>query len=500
MKNYYLLIALIFGASVSFAQLVQQTPAGTVEDFSFTNNQKSLDSCGFNVNGYLTTKVTLIEYYYMNIGDLTTPNTGAYPGRAQYYTANSNVTVSGVSFYAFISGMATSTDVVTSMYEAMPDSTLGPLLASDTIPVTSTSFGPLSTIQYTSTFDNAVTINTPYILTVETMSNDSLTLVSNSFTNLDGGIEHLGLSYYAWPTDPQYDGWFKHSAYAGWEADFLIMPEVKAEIAGANAFVLSSNDSLCIGSESTDIDYTQSSIFSERMYSANHASPLNSVNYEYVESQVSGTLNASYTYTNTGAYEVVARDTFKLWGPGGTVTECLATDTFDIVVLDTVLNGDYIYNIALGGLGVQFFPATSTDSTWLVKWIFDDMGAESTDLAPSHVFSAPGLYDVQMIISNGCYTDTVEKEIGVVGINEFDLGEVSIYPNPSKDGVVNITGMENKLRSLSIRNALGQVVYTNTNLNNQIKVDLSNTVYGVYFVTLESEDRKTLTRKLIISK
>ncbi len=56
------------------------------------------------------------------------------------------------------------------------------------------------------------------------------------------------------------------------------------------------------------------------------------------------------------------------------------------------------------GLSVQFMDFSSGAQTWL--WNFGD-GYLSTLQDPTHVFSAPGTYNVCLIITNSCGTDTV---------------------------------------------------------------------------------------------
>lgn len=481
-----------------------QTAIGTSEVMTTSVNQKSLDSCGYEANHYLLTKMTAAEYYYSNIGDGNTDFNGAYPGRAQYYpSAGQDIIISGISFYAFIAGINNTTPVVTSIYEANADSTLSTLIASDTIDVTGNTFSAyLPNMQFSSVFDNPVTVNSAYIVTVETMSNDSLALIANSFANQDGGTEHLGLSYYAWPNDNQYDGWFQHSDFAGYEADFIIMPIMKTEVSNNEPFIIS-EDTVCLG-EPIITDYTsQALIFGNRFYSINHINTLENMGLHFGNDSVSVAFG-SYTYEEAGNYDLVFVDTFELYGYFNDPTQCLISDSFDLVVLDTVITGDFVFDGPGLGEMYQFHPSTSADSNWFQEWLFYDLDGSTINLTSSNIHEEQLLNDgdnkVGMVISHECATDTIFKTINYVGIEEYNLNDISVYPNPSKNGIFKLNNLSNEIEEIRVMNALGQTVYTNKPNGTISQLDLSNQHQGIYFMTVTSENGEKLTKRLLITK
>ena len=120
--------------------------------------------------------------------------------------------------------------------------------------------------------------------------------------------------------------------------------------------------------------------------------------------------------------------------------------------------------------------------------------------------SYPG---VEMISSNTTNTvirftlvDGLAKEIvltnAILSTQEFDKSGITIYPNPAKD-IVSINGTEsNNVKTATIISMLGQQIKTVDKPGNQINV--SNLQDGIYFLKLQLDDNRTVTKKLIIKK
>ena len=82
------------------------------------------------------------------------------------------------------------------------------------------------------------------------------------------------------------------------------------------------------------------------------------------------------------------------------------------------------------------------------------------------------------------------------------MNNLNIYPNPN-NGLFNIsfTSTNSKNISLSIYNSLGELVFDDY-LNNYTgeyfnTIDLDNYGKGIYFITINSDDR-VINRKIII--
>ena len=85
-----------------------------------------------------------------------------------------------------------------------------------------------------------------------------------------------------------------------------------------------------------------------------------------------------------------------------------------------------------------------------------------------------------------------------LSVNEFDLDQLSLYPNPAKDEV-NIKWNSTEDVSLRIYNATGRIVFfgKKVNLQSGYKIDVSAFNAGVYFVKLNSSTGE-ITKKLIL--
>ena len=109
----------------------------------------------------------------------------------QFYGAPQDITVHGFTFYAFVNANPPSSKkvrVICNIYKAGTDSLpTGSPLASDTIEVDSTlGGGLLSNVVKRANFKSPVTVNYPYILTVESDSADNTAVVVNDWYNGDG--------------------------------------------------------------------------------------------------------------------------------------------------------------------------------------------------------------------------------------------------------------------------------------------------------------------------
>lgn len=106
-------------------------------------------------------------------------------------------------------------------------------------------------------------------------------------------------------------------------------------------------------------------------------------------------------------------------------------------------------------------------------------GAEDLPVFSSEV---PAIADV------GCGVETVCS----LNVDEFDLSELSVYPNPTVDFItVNSPNNNNEL-SYSIHNILGKQLVAKRSL--EATIDFSEYPSGVYFVTLSNGERSVVKR------
>jgi PKD repeat protein len=126
------------------------------------------------------------------------------------------------------------------------------------------------------------------------------------------------------------------------------------------------------------------------------------------------------------------------------------------------------------------------------EWIFEDLG---TSPLPNPVFTFPdsGPYQITLIASNPCNSDTITKTIIVTYVGIQDLDEstyFSISPNPSSDDfIITQHDTNSSISGLTLRDISGRVVYQNAQeikgFSNFI-LPASNLPTGLYFLHFET--------------
>lgn len=87
-----------------------------------------------------------------------------------------------------------------------------------------------------------------------------------------------------------------------------------------------------------------------------------------------------------------------------------------------------------------------------------------------------------------------------VGIQTYNTNTLSAYPNPAKDYVTINYTISNSPAKLVIRNLVGATVFTQNIIptNTKVKISLSDFKAGVYFYSIEQNNKALLTKKLIV--
>ncbi|MGZ4033259.1 MAG: T9SS type A sorting domain-containing protein [Bacteroidia bacterium] len=229
-------------------------------------------------------------------------------------------------------------------------------------------------------------------------------------------------------------------------------------------------------------------------------------------------LHASYCITDSASNLIPAQPGGTFTGAGmsgnlfipavagiGTYSIVYKLSNCDSMIHTTVVSGvpnaSYTYsNVS----NVYSFTNTST-SALTYTWDFGDLSPTSSLANPSHTFTANGAYNVQLIITNDCGTDTVMHQIvitGVAGIEELSIGSVFVYPNPT-NGNLNIT-IENahfKELKINIFDLQGKEVYNETDKNSSQyfnkQINIGNLSKGIYSLKISTE-KGIKIQKLII--
>lgn len=138
-------------------------------------------------------------------------------------------------------------------------------------------------------------------------------------------------------------------------------------------------------------------------------------------------------------------------------------------------------------------------------WYFEGGEPENTtEQNPTVQYNISGLYDVQLIVSNGIFYDSllIEEYISVddcVGIEEIHDIDLQVYPNPVDGNHINIYLKTPKsIENISIFNSLGQVRISQQPISRIISVDISKLISGIYFVKISSKNNSYQIKKLIV--
>gem|GEM_PF-6582063 len=193
-------------------------------------------------------------------------------------------------------------------------------------------------------------------------------------------------------------------------------------------------------------------------------------------------VSPSHTYAQPGTYLVCL-----------TLTDsCSSKDFCDSVTVNCI-RGTSGFTYLPGTVGIDFFNASnSIDSNATYLWEFGD-GDTSTQANPSHVFPGFGFWDVCLILTDACGTDTscqtVLYEPLVARENALEM-ELKLWPQPAQN-VLHIELSTNLMEILpiSLWDGKGQMVWQGeleivSGMANG-SIDLNALPKGVYWLRLE---------------
>mgnify|MGYP000169697491 CR=1 FL=1 len=166
-----------------------------------------------------------------------------------------------------------------------------------------------------------------------------------------------------------------------------------------------------------------------------------------------------------------------VWGPGGqtgnmVIVTVTAPTTYtvvgtnqagctraDSVFVDIQPGANAGFSYTMNNLTVSFTDTTTGALSWL--WLFGD-GNASFSQSPNYTYSAPGTYNVSLVVSNGvCGSDTVTQTItvSVTGLEENAAAmQMQLAPNPAHESVALSFFSSSPAAELLLLNAMGQEV------------------------------------------
>lgn len=160
------------------------------------------------------------------------------------------------------------------------------------------------------------------------------------------------------------------------------------------------------------------------------------------------------------------------------------------------------------GESVNFYDfSAGSVSSW--NWSFPGgTPSTSTEKNPVVFYNTPGVYDVQLIVSNGIIPDTLVRQNYIdvnfpVGTNELNPGlSASVVPNPNNGSFrLSLASGRNEQVTAKIYNLLGTMVFQQIfDMNGQASAQIRlNVPDGIYILSLQGES-STLTKRILIRK
>ena len=134
-------------------------------------------------------------------------------------------------------------------------------------------------------------------------------------------------------------------------------------------------------------------------------------------------------------------------------------------------------------------------TNWEVNYRVAGATAWNSSTTSSNPYSLTGLsestsYEVQVIAhcTNGVTSDpSATITLTTVGINDYELNSVVVYPNPT-NGMVQIQNSESRIQDVEVYDAYGKMLNVVTVNDNVTALDLSGYAAGTYFVKIVTEN------------
>jgi PKD repeat protein len=154
------------------------------------------------------------------------------------------------------------------------------------------------------------------------------------------------------------------------------------------------------------------------------------------------------------------------------------------------------------GHTIQFFD-NSAGSPNSRLWTFEGgTPANSTDINPIITYNQVGDYNVTLNVTNIIGNSTLVKEdyISVqegVGVNNLTVGELKVFPNPSKDGIFTISSAV-EMRGFEVCDLTGKLLMHGKLTGKRNDLNLKGFTPGIYLLKLYDNSNGFSVDKLVI--
>jgi hypothetical protein len=243
--------------------------------------------------------------------------------------------------------------------------------------------------------------------------------------------------------------------------------------------------------------------------------------YSYTSPSGTNTWTSSGTYQDTIANSVGCDSilTINLQIKGTTTSNITETACFEYTtpsgkliensgtVLDTIANANGCDSVITINLTVKKFNNSVFKSVNALicsvqgatyQWInCEDKSEIVGETAQAFLITQSGSYAV-VATKDGCTDTSTCENVVIIGLNEIETqAAFMVFPNPS-NGLVSIQAAGSKsVQSVSITNALGELVMHEHNIGSasyQLQLEVES---GLYFITITDTDGNTATKSIL---
>jgi len=217
------------------------------------------------------------------------------------------------------------------------------------------------------------------------------------------------------------------------------------------------------------------------------ANPLTFTSYNWS----TGDTTTSININSSGTYSI-------------TVTDSLGCVGFDVVNLNFMESPIAGFSDSIVGLTV-YFSAPLYEGV-IYSWDFDGNGTTESTIAGNvtYTYNLQGQYNVILIVSNECGSDTIHHIIYVTsGINDIETSSVcNVFPNPTMGYItVNIDNKALSKWQIEIFDVLGNFIYTETTKeqtsNISQRINLSSFSKGIYYLKIRNEQYNEIIKVIL---
>lgn len=230
-------------------------------------------------------------------------------------------------------------------------------------------------------------------------------------------------------------------------------------------------------------------------------------------------MGLGYSFCESDSIQLMATPGYSsyLWNTGDTSHSiyATATGTYSVNITDSLgctntgsqavteiplPNANFTY-IDNNTLLIDFSAPTNTPGS-TYAWDFGDGFTETGNANTSHFYLVSGSYQVQLIVTNNCGSDTATITINISfgsGIHSYETLPITVAPNPfSQQTTIRFDNESHDEFELNIYNLHGQLVrHTSAIQGNQAVVEKMNLAAGTYILELKSKKMRALERLLI---